>query len=84
VDYGVATLALSGESQSGDEYLVQPFADGILVAVVDGLGHGAEAAKAARIAVQTLREHAGESVITLARRCHRTLGHQRRRPFGQS
>jgi len=77
VDYGVAALAFSGESQSGDEYLVQPFSHGILVAVVDGLGHGADAARAARLAIQTLRENAGESVITLVRRCHLALQHSR-------
>jgi len=62
VDSGVATVPLGGESESGDQQLIQRFTDGVLVAVVDGLGHGAEAADAARIAVQTLREHAGESV----------------------
>jgi len=77
VDCGVATLALGGESESGDQHLIQPFAEGVLVAAVDGLGHGAEAAEAARIAVQTLKQHAGESVIALARRCHRNLQRSR-------
>ena len=77
VDCGVATVALGDETESGDQHLVQPFAEGVLVAVVDGLGHGAEAAEAARIAVQTLKQHAGESVIALARRCHRNLKHGR-------
>ena len=77
IDCGIATLALSGESQSGDQCLVQPFADGLLVAVVDGLGHGAEAAEAAGIAVQTLREYASESVIALTRRCHNALKYSR-------
>jgi len=77
VDYGVATVPFSGESRSGDASLVQPFASGVLLAVVDGLGHGAEAAEAADLAVQTLREHAGESVIALTRRCHASLHQQR-------
>jgi phosphoserine phosphatase RsbX len=73
LDYGFATVALSGESQSGDACLVQHFAGGVLLAVVDGLGHGAEAAEAARVAIETLRLHAGESVMSLARRCHANL-----------
>jgi negative regulator of sigma-B (phosphoserine phosphatase) len=77
VDYGVATVALSGESRSGDASLVQPFAGGVLLGVIDGLGHGPEAAEAAQVAVQTLREHAGESVIALARRCHTGLQRHR-------
>ncbi len=47
--------------------------NGALVAVVDGLGHGGEAAAAAKIAVSTLEAHAGESVISLLRRCHDVL-----------
>src|SRR5262249_23046310 len=45
----------------------------VLVGAVDGLGHGEEAAAAARIAVAILEGHAGESVITLFRRCHERL-----------
>lgn len=73
IDWGVATLALPGEAQSGDVYLVKPIATGVLLAVVDGLGHGAEAAAAARAAVTTLERDAGESPVALIERCHRAL-----------
>ena len=75
LDWGFASVALPGESTSGDLHLVQPFADGsgVLVGAVDGLGHGQEAAAAARRAVDTLRDHAHESVIALVRRCHEAL-----------
>jgi len=46
---------------------------GVLIAVVDGLGHGADAATAARKAVTTLDEHASESVLALLQRCHWAL-----------
>src|SRR5437867_365164 len=49
VHWAVATLALEGERESGDLHLVQPVTDGVLIAVVDGLGHGEEAAAAARL-----------------------------------
>jgi phosphoserine phosphatase RsbX len=77
VDCGVAARVMEGESESGDEHLVQAFENGILLAVVDGLGHGSEAAEAARLAVHTLKEHAGESVLALARHCHSALQHSR-------
>ena len=77
LDCGIASQTLPGESESGDQYLVQPFAEGILVAVVDGLGHGGEAAEAARIAVRTLKQGAGDSVDSLVRRCHQSLLHSR-------
>src|SRR5437870_3753009 len=48
IDWGVATLAHAGEKESGDLHLVKQVGRGVLVAAVDGLGHGAEAAAAAR------------------------------------
>jgi negative regulator of sigma-B (phosphoserine phosphatase) len=73
LEWGVAGRELPGEEVSGDLHLVQPFAGGALAAVVDGLGHGAEAAAAAQKAVATLRDHAHESVLPLVRRCHAAL-----------
>jgi len=73
IDWGVAASALPGQAQSGDLHLVKPVATGVLVAVVDGLGHGTEAATAARTAVNTLDEHASESVLALLERCHVAL-----------
>src|SRR5437660_6318818 len=73
IEWGVASLALPGEAESGDLHLVKPVATGVLVAVVDGLGHGAEAATAARTAVTTLEEHASESLLALLQRCHWAL-----------
>jgi len=73
IEWGVASLALPGEAQSGDLHLVKQVATGALVAVVDGLGHGAEAATAARAAVAALERHATESPVPLVERCHRAL-----------
>src|SRR5882672_2127618 len=73
IEWGVATLALPGEAQSGDRHLVKPVETGVLVAVVDGLGHGAEAAAAAQAAVAALERHATESPVPLIERCHRAL-----------
>jgi hypothetical protein len=73
LEWGVASQPLPGEELSGDTYLVQPFADGVLVAAIDGLGHGAEAAAAAQMAVATLKPRAHESVIALLQHCHDAL-----------
>jgi len=73
VHWGVATLALEGERESGDLHLVQPVTDGVLIAVVDGLGHGEEAAAAARLAVSTLERYAEEPPLSLLQRCHVAL-----------
>ena len=73
IAWGVASSALPGQTQSGDLHLVKPVSTGVLIAVVDGLGHGADAATAARKAVTTLDEHASESVLALLQRCHWAL-----------
>ena len=43
------------------------------MAVVDGLGHGAEAADAAKAALRSLERHAHEPILPLIRNCHRSL-----------
>jgi phosphoserine phosphatase RsbX len=73
IEWSVASRALPGQASSGDRHLVSAWRGGVLVGVVDGLGHGVEAAAAARIAVTVLDEHAGEPVSALAQHCHRAL-----------
>jgi serine phosphatase RsbU (regulator of sigma subunit) len=71
--WGVASLSLLGEKESGDQYLVKGHERGVLVAVVDGVGHGQKAATVAKIATATLAEYAHEAPILLLERCHRVL-----------
>ena len=71
VECGSAGAALEGES--GDVHVVAPFSDGVLVAVIDGLGHGSEAAAAANEAAAVLQAFAGEPVAALIERCHEAL-----------
>ncbi|MDB6110010.1 MAG: hypothetical protein JWR69_1760 [Pedosphaera sp.] len=58
---------------SGDAYVVKAFANGELLAAVDGLGQGNQAATAARTAVSLLKKYAADSVVSLIKRCHRGL-----------
>ncbi len=73
IEYGMAMLPLPGEVESGDRHVVRHFHNGVLVGVVDGLGHGTAAAEAAKMAVTTLEAHAQESIISLVRRCQQEL-----------
>lgn len=70
IDTAFATLPLPGQSESGDLCLIKRVGKGTLVAVVDGLGHGQEAACAAQAAVGALDQYAREPLIELVRRCH--------------
>lgn len=73
IECGFSSIPLKGEDVSGDSYMIKPLRDGILMSVVDGLGHGYEAAQASKIAVSTLDAFACEPVIQLVRRCHEAL-----------
>ncbi len=73
LEWAVATKTLLGERESGDLSVVKSVPSGVLVAVVDGLGHGAEAAAAARAAVDAIERHGQESPLALFERCHRAL-----------
>jgi negative regulator of sigma-B (phosphoserine phosphatase) len=73
IEWGIAARALPGQPTSGDRSVVQPFEDGVLVAAVDGIGHGKEAATAASVAAATLEAHAAERLTLLVQRCHEAL-----------
>lgn len=73
LDWHVAARAMDDQAVSGDLHLVKAFAGGMLLAVVDGVGHGEEATAAARTAVSVLEAHAQEPVIPLTKRCHEAL-----------
>lgn len=73
LEWGIAGRPLPGEVESGDHYVVQPVPCGVLLAVVDGLGHGPGAAAAAEEAVAILQAHAQEPLVALVKRCHEAL-----------
>ena len=65
IEWGFAARALDGQTEFGDLHFVGTFAGGALIAVIDGLGHGPEAALASQVAAATLDDHLGELVIAL-------------------
>lgn len=73
IEYGVARFALPGQGESGDHHLVCCNQNGILVAAIDGIGHGEEASNASRAAAALLRNSADEPIISLVERCHERL-----------
>ncbi len=73
VEYGVAKFVLPGQGESGDHHLVCCNQSGILIAAIDGIGHGEEAANAAKAAVSILKTGTDEPVISLVQRCHEEL-----------
>jgi phosphoserine phosphatase RsbX len=73
VDYAVAKFVLPGQCESGDHHLVCCNQSGILIAAIDGIGHGEEAANAAKVAISILKANVEEPVISLVQRCNEGL-----------
>ena len=73
LEVGCAGVAIAGETRSGDLAVFAPYAGGALVAVIDGLGHGDDAADAADAAGDILRAHADWEPQALLQRCHEAL-----------
>ena len=72
VEWGVASRPLADE-ELGDAHIVHPLPDGVLLGVVDGIGHGPAAAKASREAIRLLAASNGDPPLAALRRCHEGL-----------
>lgn len=70
---GVAHRVMPGEIESGDRFVVKIDGDRTVIAVIDGLGHGPEAARAAKAAVRVIGSHAFENPAGILGRCHERL-----------
>lgn len=73
IEWAVTARSRLGEATVGDLAVVALVPDGALVAALDGVGHGHEAARAAQTAGRVVRRFAGESLIVLLERCHEAL-----------
>jgi negative regulator of sigma-B (phosphoserine phosphatase) len=73
LEWSSAAATMPGEAESGDRCWAGAVANGMMFAVIDGLGHGRAAAAASDIAIATLERHAGDTLIQLLRSCHESL-----------
>jgi serine phosphatase RsbU (regulator of sigma subunit) len=72
--WGAVCRAKQNQTVSGDLYVVQEHGEGRLIAaVVDGLGGGEEAARAARAAEHVIRQHPEWPLQELVQRSHVAL-----------
>lgn len=70
---GVVSIAKSGEEVCGDGWKSELLADKGLCLVADGLGHGVNAAIAARQAMESFSEHRREAPVEIIERVHDAL-----------
>lgn len=74
IEWAAEERARPGERVCGDHSIaVDVNGAGALIGVLDGLGHGEQAAEAAKCGVQVLRGARAEPLEVLVRLCHRAL-----------
>jgi phosphoserine phosphatase RsbX len=73
LDRGLAGAPHAGEETSGDLAVFVPTTTGGLVALIDGLGHGPEAAEAAHRCAGVVRQRAEAGAQELLQACHEAL-----------
>ncbi len=73
ITYGIAALTREGETVTGDRSVIRHHDSGVLLAVIDGLGHGADAASAADLAAQVVSSHPSTDIVELLKACHTSL-----------
>ncbi len=70
---GVWSRARPGEDANGDAYFIARHAGRMLLAVIDGLGHGRGAAEASRVALDLLSQWRGEPLDEVFHTTHDAL-----------
>jgi len=70
LEWAVAGAPADGETVSGDRHLVDPREKGVLLAVIDALGHGTEAAAVADRAIAQMRTRSSPQLDDIVWRCH--------------
>jgi len=73
IEWSHAARTFPGQSISGDRCFVAPYEGGVLAGVVDGLGHGIEAARSAEMAVSYIVERPDDPLKEIIKRCHLRL-----------
>jgi negative regulator of sigma-B (phosphoserine phosphatase) len=74
VSWGAAARPKVGQTVSGDTYVIEHFEPtGLQVCVIDGLGGGVEAARAAEAAAEVVRARPGDDQAMLLQRAHVAL-----------
>jgi phosphoserine phosphatase RsbX len=77
MEIGAVIRAKVGESACGDAWVAVDHEGSTLIALADGLGHGPEAARAAKAACDHVAAHPGPDLNQLMKGCDRALASTR-------
>jgi hypothetical protein len=77
MNIGAAMRPKPGEVECGDSYVIGWRDDGVVLAVIDGLGHGRDAAEASRTACAYIEHHQDDTLSSIMQGLHRAMTHTR-------
>lgn len=73
LEFGAVSIPVAGEEVCGDSWAIEDIGEAAIVLVVDGLGHGPQAAEAAREGVRIFRATAPMGAVEVIRAAHAAL-----------
>jgi len=73
IEWAVASQTHPHEVVCGDAYVVTQTSNGVLLCVIDGLGHGPEAAEASRTAIAAISNYSDATAEEIVSHCHDVL-----------
>jgi serine phosphatase RsbU (regulator of sigma subunit) len=82
IGVAAAARAYPGEPVNGDAWQVDRQGERVRISVIDGLGHGTEAARAASAAISFLEAHPDLDLAAAIEGCHRALAGTRGAAIG--
>lgn len=71
--WGAITRSQVGEDSNGDGYLIKTFENRLLIAIIDGLGHGEGARVATAAAITSIEENSEAEIEAIMRAAHEAL-----------
>lgn len=69
--------SVDNDQDCGDKCIVTEVPDGVLIAVIDGVGHGAKASMASEQAISVIEANKNDSIASIVELCHDELGQTR-------
>lgn len=73
MQFGIVNRALKDQTACGNAYFIKEFEKKVFIAVIDGLGHGDDAAHAAKTAVEYINSNYKKSLTEILNGCHKEL-----------
>ncbi|NQT69469.1 MAG: SpoIIE family protein phosphatase [Desulfobacteraceae bacterium] len=73
MQFGIVNQALKGQNLCGDACFIKEFENKALIAVIDGLGHGPDAAAASNAAVEHIKINYQKSLTEIIKGCHEEM-----------